>query len=185
MPLTQNATVEDTTVKRLTANIATSFPKVIDRFRSLVPSINLGNLRAQTSPEGIAQVIRETGTATGFVLFSEFDHGRWIRYFPPFSTPEPHSNSTVNGPGAHRFIFGNPLFAITMIRESLEAALHVPLNCGFFEQEDGSTRMVMLLPDGLVAGHASERGNEELHQAAKELERKVFELIEAIQAPYV
>lgn len=67
-----------------------------------------------------------------------------------------------------------------MIRESLAAALHVPLDCGFVEQEDGTASMVMLLPDGLVAGHAAARENEQLHEATGTLESKVFALIEAI-----
>ncbi|KAK2595803.1 hypothetical protein QQS21_006566 [Conoideocrella luteorostrata] len=215
-PLPQNATVETIAVQRLTIDIASPYAEVIEHFRSLVPAIKLSNLREQTSADGIAQVIRETGTTTDFVLFAEFDHGRWIRYFAPRTVwastatatttaataaqgapaadnppvgPPSRPNASTNPTcyrRAHRFIFGNPLIAINMIRESLEATLHVPLDCGFVEQEGGSTRMVVLLPDGLVAGHAGVSNNETLHRATDDLQRKIFALIEAItKKPFV
>lgn len=183
-PLPAGAKVENIAVQRLTLDVPTPYAQTIDRFRTLVPRIDLGRLRAQDGPEGISDVIRSTGTSTGFVIFTEFDHGRWIRHFPPFSDTALDGgeglSSKAAGRGVHRFIFGNPLFAITMIRESLEAALHVPLDCSFVEQEDGSTRMVMLLPDSLVAGHISVSGNQALHDAALELQGKIYNLMEEI-----
>ncbi|KAJ5117155.1 hypothetical protein N7448_004100 [Penicillium atrosanguineum] len=177
MSLPPNATVETISVRRLAIDIVTPYAQAVERFRSLVPPIKLGDLRNATSPDQIEAVVRDTATTTGFVLFNEFNHGHWISHFPPFTTaPE----AAGVGHGAHRFIFGNPLFAITMIRESIEAAMHVPLDCGFFEQNDGSAKMVILLPDGLVAGHAGAAENEALHVAARALEAKVFKLIEAI-----
>ncbi|KAJ5668941.1 hypothetical protein N7462_010011 [Penicillium macrosclerotiorum] len=178
--------IEAITVRRLTAPIASPHARVVERFRALVPPVNLGDLRAQSGPAGIAQVIQNTHTTTGFVLFAEFNHGAWIRHFPPFTNPgNPGNTGNVPdavqvGHGAHRFIFGNPLYAITMIQESVEAALHVPLDGGFFEQPDGTTKMVILLPEGLVAGPEEMAGNEALRLAARELEAKVFKLIEAI-----
>lgn len=182
--LPPGAKVEKVTVKRLTLDIPTPYAQIIDRFRTLVPRIDLSQLRAQNKPEGIEDLIRTTGTTTGFVTFTEFDHGRWIRHFPPFSNKTPDGagelTPTATGRGVHRFIFGNPLFAITMLRESLEAALHVPLDCSFVEQVDGSARIIMLLPDSLVAGHAAVSDNEALHNAALDLEGKVYRLIEEI-----
>ena len=177
-----DTTLESITVQRLTVRIASPYASVLERFRALVPPIALSDLRQQTEPEGFSRVIHNTGTTTGFVLFSEFNHGHWIRYFPPFSLAEsadPASHIPQPGRGMHRFIFGNPLFAITMIRENIEAALHVPLDCGFVEQKDGSTVMIMILPKGLVAGHAVS-DNQQLHEAAQSLEDKVSKLIEAI-----
>lgn len=177
MSLPPNATIETISVRRLTIDIATSYAQAVERFRSLVPPIKLGDLRNATSPNEVEAVVRDTATTTGFVLFTEFNHGHWIRHFPPFTTAPETAGA---GRGVHRFIFGNPLFAITMIRESVEAALHVPLDCGFFEQGDGSAKMVILLPDGLVAGHAGAAENKALHVAAQALEAKLFELVEAI-----
>ncbi|KAJ6134412.1 hypothetical protein N7523_000734 [Penicillium sp. IBT 18751x] len=177
MSLPSNATVETISVRRLTIDINTRYNQAIERFRSLVPPIKLGDLRNATSPDQIEAVVRDTATTTEFVLFTEFNHGQWIRHFPPFTTAPEIAGA---GRGVHRFIFGNPLFAITMIREDVEAAMHVPLDCGFFEQADGSAKMVILLPDGLVAGHAGAADNEALHVAALALEAKVFKLVEAM-----
>ncbi|KAL9106208.1 MAG: hypothetical protein Q9227_008741 [Pyrenula ochraceoflavens] len=187
--LPTNSEVESVTVRRLSVNINAPYHRVIDRFRTLVPQINLSDLRNQTSPSGIAEVVRKTGTTTDFVLFSQFDHGGWIRHFPLVSESSSPSEEAAQidgavvhgGRGLQRFIFGNPLFAMTMIREDVEAALHVPLDAAFVEQEDGrSTKMLMMLPGGLVAGHTSASDNEKLKQAASELEGKVLKLIEAI-----
>ncbi|KAJ5155288.1 hypothetical protein N7492_008091 [Penicillium capsulatum] len=169
--LPPGATIETIAVKRLAVTIPTSYIQTIHRFRTLVPQIDLVRMRAQSSPEEIAETVRSTGTSTDFVTFTEFDHGRWIRHFPPFSdtTQTSGENSSTSGRGIHRFIFGNPLFAIGLIRESREAALHVPLDCGFVEQEDGSTRMIILLPDGLVASHVAVSDNQALHAAALDL----------------
>ncbi|GAB0137976.1 hypothetical protein EsDP_00006226 [Epichloe bromicola] len=190
--LPQNALVETVPIQRLTVDVALPCAELVERFRHHVPPIKAGVLREQTSAEGIARVIQETGTKSGFVLFAEFDHGRWIRHFPPFSTKSTttlgglgptavHEHDSEpgrgGGLGAHRFIFGNPLFAIDMIRESVEATLHVPLDCGFVEQPDGSTRIVMLLVEGLVAGHGGASANEGLRHATRELQIKVFRLM--------
>ncbi|QPG95639.1 hypothetical protein C2857_001519 [Epichloe festucae Fl1] len=198
LALPQNASVETIPIQRLTVDVALPCAELVERFRHHVPPIKAGVLREQTSAEGIARVIQETGTKSGFVLFAEFDHGRWIRHFPPFSTestppPPPPPPPPPLGPtavherdsergrgaalGAHRFIFGNPLFAIDMIRESVEATLHVPLDCGFVEQPDGSTRIVMLLVEGLIAGHSGTLANEGLRQTTRELQIKVFRLM--------
>lgn len=186
--LPQNASVETVPIQRLTIDVAVPCAELVERFRHHVPPIKAGVLREQTSAEGIARVIQETGTKSGFVLFAEFDHGRWIRHFPPFSSESTtllgptavheHDSERGRGPlGAHRFIFGNPLFAIDMIRESVEATLHVPLDCGFVEQPDGSTRIVMLLVEGLIAGHSGTLANEGLRQMTRELQIKVFRLM--------
>ncbi|KAJ5102988.1 hypothetical protein N7532_003517 [Penicillium argentinense] len=175
---------ESITVQRLAVSIPASYAKVLDRFRTLVPQIKLGDLRASTSAEEIAKVIADTQTSTDFVLFAEFNHGRWIRHFPPFSGEQNlgsgESQGIHKGRGVHRFIFGNPLLAITMLRENVEAALHVPLDCAFIEQEDGWTRMVMLLPEGLVAGYDEFASNQALREAASNLEEKIFRLVDAI-----
>ena len=51
---------------------------------------------------------------SGFMIFSEIDHGAWIAHF-----------------GIHqravRLIFGNPLIAITMLRHDITAGLFVPV----------------------------------------------------------
>lgn len=64
-----------------------------------------------------------------------------------------------------------------MIREDAEAGLHVPVECCLVEQEDGSTKMIMMLPGGLIAGHGSGQENGKLKEAVGALEEKVLRLI--------
>ena len=184
--LPPDSTTEQIVVHRLVSHTATPYAEVIQHFRHLVPQINLIDYRAQTSAEGIERVIRNTGTTNNFVLFAEFNHGHWIKHFPTTPIPSSSLQSTSlddvvhGGRGLHRFVFGNPLFAITMIREDVEAALHVPMDCCLIEQEDGSTRTVTLLPSGLIAAHETGRSNEALKRAAGEVERKLLDLIEEV-----
>lgn len=70
-----------------------------------------------------------------------------------------------------------------MLREDIEAGLHVPVECEFVEQEDGSTKMIMNLPGGLIAGHEAGQKNEGLKKAVGKLEEKILKLIELISQP--
>lgn len=193
--LPQNTTTEPVTVHRLTSHTSDSFDTVIQRFRSLVPQVNLRDIVSSTNAKDIEDVIKATGTTTDFVLFYEMNHGRWIRHFPALpqefaltsdtptapdstdSTTHSVDDAVHRGRGLIRFVFGNPLIAITMIREDAEAGLHVPVECCFVEQEDGSTKMIMMLPGGLIAGHGSGHENGKLKEAVGALEEKVLRLI--------
>jgi hypothetical protein len=64
---------------------------------------------------------------------------------------------------------------------SLKAEIHVSLDCGLAKLNDGLTKMAMLLPDELAAGHASTGQNEKVYRVAQKLEAKVFEFIGAIK----
>jgi hypothetical protein len=187
--LPKNTTTKPIIVHRLCSYSPAPYHSVIQRFRSLVPAIILADLRLQTSAEGIANAVRKTGTRTEFCLFTEFNHGHWIRHFPSSSAvevpPENENDYLHNnladvvhgGKGFHRFIFGNPVLAIAMIQEDVEAAMHVPLDCSFVEQEDGSTKMIMLLPTGIVTGHGGASDKESLRYAVDVLEEKLLLLI--------
>ena len=96
---------------------------------------------------------------------------------PPQSASQSVKDAVHGGRGLFRFIFGNPLIAISMIREDVEAGLHVPIECCFVEQDDGGTKMIMMMPGGLVAGHEGGRENERLREAVGGLEGKVLNLV--------
>ncbi len=179
--LPQNAAIEAVIVPRLTCHFEESYDVIVERFRKLVPPINLPGLRSQTSPEGIADVVQQTNTSTDFCLFMEFNHGAWIRHFPVMSSHRMTSHNKTSGRGLHRFIFGNPLIAITMIQHDVESCLHVPLDCLFSEQEDGSTGLVMLLPRGTIAGREAASSNEQLKTAVDGLEEKLFNLLDKLK----
>ena len=101
---------------------------------------------------------------------------------PDHSDPAPKEQPPVEealhaGRGLIRFLFGNPLIAVTLLREDVEAGLHVPVECCFVELEDGGTKMVMMMPGGLVAGHQGASENQRLKEAVAVLEEKVMKLV--------
>ncbi|OOF90626.1 hypothetical protein ASPCADRAFT_211930, partial [Aspergillus carbonarius ITEM 5010] len=148
MTLPPNTTLSTLTIRRITIHIPQPYDIVLHRFRTLVPPLQPGILRTQPSAEAIAQVIHDTNITSDFVRFAEFNHGSWVHHFlPAVSVAE---SKEEGGRQIHRFIFGNPVLAAPMVRESVYAAVHVPLDCGFVEEGDGSTTMVMVLPGGLV-----------------------------------
>ena len=197
--LPPNTTVEAITVHRLTSFSNRPFEQVISSFRTLVPQIDLRKLSTQTNAQGIEDVVRSTNTSSGFALFAEFNHGRWIQFFPAqpksplTSSWDESSRETLasqgtsmagihGGKGLMRFIFGNPLVAATMLKHDVEAGLHVPVECCFVEQEDGSTKLITLLPSGLIAGHDQGLKNRELREAVGKLEDMVLRLVEDVMS---
>ncbi|PWY80795.1 hypothetical protein BO94DRAFT_567403 [Aspergillus sclerotioniger CBS 115572] len=171
MSLPQNTTLTPLTIHCLTIHIPLPYETVLQRFRTLAPPLQPGILRTQSSAEAIAQVIDDTNTTSGFVRFAEFNHGSWVHHF---LSPE------QGGRQIHRFIFGNPILAAAMIQESIYAAVHVPLDCGFVEEVDGSTTMVMVLPGGLVEGDG-DADAERMGRAVGEVEGRVFRLVDRLQ----
>ncbi|OJZ85793.1 hypothetical protein ASPFODRAFT_207639 [Aspergillus luchuensis CBS 106.47] len=172
----------------ITVHFPTSYPKILNRFRALVPALQPpGILRTQPNAEAITNLIKSTNTPSDFVCFAEFDHGSWLHHFLP-PTEESESESGT-GRRVHRFLFGNPLLAAAMIKESIYAGTHVPLDCGFVEEEDGSATMVMVLPlaglAGIYAGDESGKVDverkERLDRAVGEVEGKVWGLISMLQ----
>jgi uncharacterized protein (DUF302 family) len=100
------------------------------------------------------------------MLFHVIDHGGWLSKF-----------------GIRRrmvrWIFGNPLLAITMIRHDLTAGLFAPVEILVTEAEDGlGTTITYVRPSSLmVLGN-----NPPLMQAAVELDKKLDELISGVVA---
>jgi len=149
----------------------------------------------QPNRAGIETLINQAVGRHGFVLFYEINHGAWIRKFPssPSTTTVDNDNDEVDidiiskkspnyGRSLHRFIFGNPLIAITMIREDVEAGLHVPIELLLVETADGGTRCVAQLPSGLIAGHGGAARNEKLVEAVRVLDGKLIKLVGDLMA---
>jgi uncharacterized protein (DUF302 family) len=97
----------------------------------------------------------------GFMLFQEMDHGRWIEKFGI-------KRRLI------RWIFGNPLIAITMIRRDYLAGLFVPVELLLAESDDGIGCSVMyVLPSSLIAVGR----DPELLDAAQALDAKVVSAV--------
>jgi uncharacterized protein (DUF302 family) len=115
------------------------------------------NSEAEYVREVEARLVGESG----FMLFSEFDHGAWIGKF-----------------GIHRrvlrWILGNPLIAITMLRHDIGAGLFVPVEILLTDRlkEQGST-VTYVRPSSLIAVE----DNPQLLAAAQALDTKLHMLI--------
>jgi hypothetical protein len=104
---------------RLTLRTKLPFDQVLARFRAQVSNASVPEIvrLATESPDEhtFAKEIeaRYVGKSD-FMLFAEINHGGWIARFGIQQR-------------ALRLIFGNPLIAITMIREEITAGLFVPV----------------------------------------------------------
>jgi uncharacterized protein (DUF302 family) len=111
--------------------VATSvgFDEVLARLRSLMGRASLAEIVAlaqePTSAEEYTRIVQERFEGeSGFMLFAEVDHGGWL---PKFGI----NRRTV------RWILGNPLIAVTMIRHDITAGLFAPVEILVTEAQDG------------------------------------------------
>ena len=102
---------------------------------------------------------------SGFILFAVFDHGAWIK------------KAGIRRKVA-RFVIGNPLLAITMMRHDLTAGLFAPVELILIEEDDDRTSLTYVKPSSLMVVEA----NEPLFTAAKELDAKLRALAAKVTA---
>lgn len=104
---------------------------------------------------------------SGFILFAEIDHGGWLRKFG------------INRRSV-RWILGNPLIAITMIRHDITAGLFAPVELLVTEAEDkrGAT-VTYMRPSSLMVIEDNPR----LLEAAKALDTKYHALVVRATTP--
>ncbi|MGO9545079.1 MAG: DUF302 domain-containing protein [Rhodomicrobium sp.] len=141
------------------------FDEVLGRLRSLtgrasIPEIVAAAQKAVSEADYAREVERFLGPS-GFMLFAEFDHGGWIHKFGIERR-------------ALRWILGNPLIAITMIRHDIASGLFVPIELLLTERAGGQGATVLYVrPSSLIAIG----GNPDLLAAAKALDAKFEALI--------
>ena len=154
---------------RLVFETGLPFDEVLRRFHAQVGHADMPTLArlAVETPDEQAYA-REIGARfvgkSGFMLFSEIDHGGWIARFGIRRQ-------------AIRLIFGNPLIAITMIREDLLAGLFVPVEMLVVDAPDGGSKLTYVQPSSLIA---IDWENSALRTAAEALDAKVAALVTAI-----
>src|SRR5258708_14309975 len=112
---------------RIEVDTTVSFDEVLSRLRRLmgdasVPEVVTLAKEATTEAEFIQRVQERLVGESGFMLFHEIDHGGWL---PRFGI-----NRRVV-----RWILGNPLIAITMIRHDITAVFFPPLEALRDEQK--------------------------------------------------
>ncbi|KAL3421816.1 hypothetical protein PVAG01_05972 [Phlyctema vagabunda] len=104
----------------------------------------------------------------GFMIFNEYNHGRWT---PLYQVGEYQKT--------RRIVLGNPLKAITMLKQDSRAGLAVPVEILVLENSrDGGTQIVWNLPSSLVVG--GELENEALTKAAKFLDVSLEKLLKFV-----
>jgi uncharacterized protein (DUF302 family) len=144
------------------------FDEVLTRLRQLVPKTipieayppameRAGGLNLET----FTKVVESQLGDSGFMLFLELDHGSWL---PLYGI----QRKLV------RWILGNPLLAITMMKHDLTAGLFAPVELLLMEQEGGEGSMILYdLPSSLMVV----RENPALLEAALILDAKLEALV--------
>jgi|HubBroStandDraft_1064217.scaffolds.fasta_scaffold136184_2 uncharacterized protein (DUF302 family) len=157
---------------RVRATTSLAFDDVLRRLRSLTglaPAADfVANSQAPGTEADYARNVRHCFVGkSGFMLFFEMDHGGWIGRFGI-------RRKLV------RWIFGNPLIAITMLRRDLSAGLFVPVELLLMEQADGRGSVVIYVRPSSLIAIGKDAG---LRAAAKALDRKVEALVARATKP--
>jgi uncharacterized protein (DUF302 family) len=149
---------------RLEVDTPLSIDELQERLRRLMGRVDIAELRAlaQESDSEVA-FTREVETRFvgegGFMLFTEFDHS-WISRFGIRRR-------------VLRWLLGNPLIAITMLRHDVTAGLFVPVEILLTDRESGSgSTITYLRPSSLIAAT-----NPSLLGAASALDNKLAAFI--------
>ena len=153
--------------KRIRYRSTLSFDEVLGKLRSLMGKITLADvLDPWRSLEDFEKRVKEHEGSSGFMLFVEMDHGSWMQKFGV-------KRRVV------RWIFGNPLVAITMLRHDYTAGLFVPVDLLLAEGDGGvGCNITYVLPSSLIAVEE----NAPLLAAAQALDAKVEALVSAAMA---
>jgi uncharacterized protein (DUF302 family) len=150
---------------RVTHQSPLSFDQVLSNLRARVGDTTVANIvELGTEPgstEAFEKKVQKYVGESGFMLFAQIDHGRWIAKYGIKRR-------------LLRWIFGNPVVAITMIRHDPTAGLFAPVELLLAEDDDGAGCSVTYVrPSSLIAI----AGNPELLTAAETLDAKVEALI--------
>ena len=100
---------------------------------------------------------------SGFSLFAIIDHGAWIK-------------KVGIRKKVMRFIIGNPMIAITMLRHDLTAGLFAPVELILIEEDNGRSSLAYVRPSSLMVVAK----NDALLDAAKELDSKLLALAQKV-----
>ncbi len=152
---------------RLQIDTDLSFEDVQKRLHELCGKSSLAEINelatAVSSEEEYAEKVKERFVGpSGFMLFSEVEHTRWLQRYG-------FQQRVL------RVILGNPLIAITMMRHDVSAGLFAPVEILLVSTESGTT-IHWLQPSSAIAI----RGDETLKKAAEALDSKLHALIHGI-----
>lgn len=151
--------------KRIRHHSRLGFDEVLARLRSQVGETTVENVVQLSAMPGSLEEFEQKVKAyvgkSGFMLFAQMNHGRWIEKFGV-------KRRLI------RWIFGNPLIAITMIRHDYTTGLFVPIELLLAESDDGATcNITYVVPSSLIVVEE----NPQLLAAARVLDAKVEALV--------
>ena len=154
---------------RIQVDSTLSFDEVLNRLRAQCGRATGGALgevvaHASTSEEFERGVNQRLVGPSGFMIFVEFDHTSWIRLYGL-------------KPRVLRIILGNPLIAITMLREDISSALFAPVELLLTDNGSGAT-IQYVQPSSLMVIN----DNPPLLKAAQALDEKLSALISSISS---
>ena len=109
------------------------------------------------------KVIESRVGPSGFSLFAVIDHGAWIK-------------KVGIRRKVIRFIIGNPMIAITMLRHDLTAGLFAPVELILIEQDNGRSSLTYVKPSSLMVVAK----NDALLDAANQLDSKLHALAQKV-----
>lgn len=155
--------------KRVRVESAHSFEEIRLRLRNLVgmttiPQENPQELAAMPTREQFEQAIQSQVGESDFTLMFAMDYGHWL---PLFGIQR----------RVMRWILGNPLIAITLIRHDITASLFAPVELLLVENESGEgSTMIYDLPSSLMVIEP----NAALLAAARVLDHKLARLVSRV-----
>ena len=140
---------------------------MLARLRARVGETTVDNIVGLSgNREECAEKVQQYIGDSGFMLMAQVDHGRWIEKFGIKRR-------------LLRWIFGNPLIAITMMRHDYTAGLFLPVELLLAESDDGaSCNVTYVVPSSLIVVDP----NPQLLSAAQALDAKVEALVAAAAA---
>ena len=151
---------------RVVVHTSHTYDVVLGKLRSLMGASTVGEVVALakkpiTEAEFTREVEDRFAGESGFMLFAEIDHGGWL---PKFGIKQ----RTV------RWIIGNPLYAVTMIRHDITAGLFAPVELLVTENIDrAGAKVTYVRPSSLMVVE----DNPPLLAAAQALDGKLLELV--------
>ena len=144
---------------RLTFDSNKSFDDVVSSLLADVGDkpVLLNEVAANSeSWDSYKKVIESRVGPSGFSLFAIIDHGAWIK-------------KVGIRKKVVRFIIGNPMIAITMLRHDLTAGLFAPVELILVEEGDGRCSLTYVRPSSLMVVET----NDALLDAARQLDAKL------------
>lgn len=151
--------------QRLEFRSKRSFDEVLATLRQLVGNATIKQVNEHGSGgatrEEFEKRIHALEGESGFMLFFEIDHGQWMQAYGVRRK-------------VMRWVLGNPLLAITMLKHDIRAGLFAPVELMLIENEGGNGCAVIYdVPSSLMVIEE----NPPLLEASQALDQKLLTLV--------